>query len=90
MATITLKVSGMKCGGCENAVRDAAKALGGVSEVKASHKEGTVQVEYDPGRTDENAIKQASRISTEPRGAGDPATGRPNGYHPPTTCKVTR
>jgi copper chaperone len=66
MATITLKVSGMKCGGCENAVRDAAKALGGVSEVKASHKEGTVQVEYDPGRTDENAIKQAIQAKGYP------------------------
>jgi copper chaperone len=59
MANITLKVSGMKCGGCENAVKDAAQAVGGVSAAKASHKDGTVTVEFDPGRTDENAIKQA-------------------------------
>jgi copper chaperone len=59
MANITLNVTGMKCGGCENAVQDAAKAVAGVSEAKASHKESTVAVEFDPGQTDEAAIKQA-------------------------------
>lgn len=66
MATITLTVSGMKCGGCENAVQEAAKAVGGVSAAKASHKESTVQVEYDPGQTNESAIKQAIQAKGYP------------------------
>jgi copper chaperone len=59
MATIHLKVTGMKCGGCEKLVQDAAAAVAGVHSVKASHQAGTVEVEYDDGKTDVNAIKQA-------------------------------
>ena len=68
MATITLKVTGMKCGGCENAVQDAAKAVSGVSGAKASHKESTVAVDYDPAQTNEAAIKQAIQSKGYPVG----------------------
>ena len=37
METITLKVTGMTCGGCENAVKRALARLEGVGDVTASH-----------------------------------------------------
>jgi copper chaperone CopZ len=59
MASITLKVAGMKCGGCETAVQDAAVAVEGVETAAASHKEGTVEVHYDAAKTEPEAIKKA-------------------------------
>lgn len=58
MANIQLKVTGMKCGGCENQVRDALMACNGVSQVTASHQTASVEVEYDPAMTDLEAIRQ--------------------------------
>lgn len=56
---IQLKVQGMKCGGCESNIKEAVSACPGVSAVKASHKEGIVEVEYDPGTADVAAIRRA-------------------------------
>jgi copper chaperone CopZ len=47
MDTITLRVSGMTCGGCENAVGRAVTRLLGVAEVAASHVKGQVTVTFD-------------------------------------------
>jgi copper chaperone CopZ len=55
--TETLRVTGMTCGGCENAVKRAVGMLGGVSEVSASHKDERVDVSYDPAQVDLAAIK---------------------------------
>ena len=43
----TLKVSGMSCAGCENAIKRVLKQVQGVQDVVASHAEGTVEVTYD-------------------------------------------
>jgi copper chaperone CopZ len=43
----TLPVTGMTCGGCENAVQRAVGALPGVTQVTASHRDNTVRVTYD-------------------------------------------
>ena len=59
MEQLTLNVTGMDCGGCENAVRRAVSALAGVSNVTASHKENRVTVEYDASKADATAIKNA-------------------------------
>ncbi|MVF22364.1 copper chaperone [Methylocaldum sp. BRCS4] len=59
MAKIVLKVTGMKCGGCENQVQDAVKSCVGVSSAKASHTASTVEIDYDETRTDLAAVKQA-------------------------------
>ena len=59
MEQLTLHVTGMTCGGCENAVRRAVSSIAGVSQVTASHKENRVMVEYDPSRADQRAIKNA-------------------------------
>jgi copper chaperone CopZ len=47
MDSMTLRVSGMTCGGCENAVGRAVNRLPGVAEVAASHVEGQVTVTFD-------------------------------------------
>jgi copper chaperone len=47
METLTLKVTGMTCGGCENAVKRALGRLEGVAEVTASHIEEKVGVTFD-------------------------------------------
>jgi copper chaperone CopZ len=59
MATITLKVAGMKCGGCETQVQEAVKALAGVNSARASHRAGSVEIEYDPGQASLDAIRKA-------------------------------
>ena len=56
--TQSLHVTGMTCGGCENAVRRAVGQLPGVSSVAASHVEQRVDVSFDPAAVDLEAIKQ--------------------------------
>lgn len=58
MATITLNVTGMKCGGCETTVQDKIKALAGVQSVTASHKAKTVDIEYDETVADPSAFRK--------------------------------
>lgn len=55
----TLQVSGMTCGGCEAAVRNAARKVDGVKDVKASYKTGIAEVTYDPARTTPESIAKA-------------------------------
>ncbi|MGX2038999.1 heavy-metal-associated domain-containing protein [Methylocaldum sp. MU1018] len=59
MAKIVLKVSGMKCGGCENQVQDAVKSCVGVSAAKASHTAGSVEIDYDETKTDLASVRKA-------------------------------
>jgi copper ion binding protein len=54
--TLTLRVTGMTCGGCENAVKRAVGQLDGVAEVAASHQAEQVVVTYDAARVDRDAI----------------------------------
>jgi copper chaperone len=56
---LTLRVTGMTCGGCENAVKRAVSALGGVSDVTASHRDNRVTLTFDPTRTNRGAIADA-------------------------------
>ena len=49
METLTLHVTGMTCGGCENAVKRALARLDGVREVTATHTGQQVGVTYDAG-----------------------------------------
>jgi copper chaperone CopZ len=60
--TQTLHVTGMTCGGCENAVKRAVGKLPGVASVEASHAAGQVTVDFDEGQTSLDSIK--SKIST--------------------------
>jgi len=60
MEQLILTVTGMTCGGCENAVKRAVSSLDGVSEVSASHRENRVTLAYDSSKVDRAAI--AKRI----------------------------
>lgn len=53
---VTLKVTGMTCGGCEAAVQHAARSVDGVTAVKADADKGVAEVTYDPARTTPAAI----------------------------------
>lgn len=55
----TLKITGMTCGGCEGAVKLAAKRVDGVKSVTASAKSGTADVTYDTAKTSPEAIAKA-------------------------------
>jgi mercuric ion binding protein len=54
-----LKVDGMTCGGCEAAVRSAARKVEGVKDAKVSYAKGTAEVTYDPAKTSPEAIARA-------------------------------
>ncbi len=54
---IVLNVQGMKCGGCENNVQSQLKLVDGILSVTASHQANRVSVEYDPAKTNLEAIK---------------------------------
>jgi copper chaperone CopZ len=55
--TLTLRVTGMTCGGCENAVKRAVAKLPGVAEVNASHQQQQVTVDFDEAQTTADSIK---------------------------------
>jgi copper ion binding protein len=54
--TQTLHVTGMTCGGCENAVKRAVGRLPGIASVEASHAAQTVTVEFDESQATLEAI----------------------------------
>lgn len=47
MEQLTLKVEGMSCGHCVNAIESSVKELNGVEKVKVQLAEGTVEVTID-------------------------------------------
>ncbi|TXR99984.1 copper resistance protein CopZ [Bacillus sp. SH7-1] len=47
MEQLTLKVEGMSCGHCVNAIESSVKELNGVEQVKVQLAEGTVEVTID-------------------------------------------
>jgi copper chaperone len=57
---LTLTVTGMTCGGCENAVKRAISSLDGVSDVSASHRDNRVTLTFDASKVDRRTI--AKRI----------------------------
>jgi len=57
--TVTLRVTGMTCGGCENAVKRTLLKLPGVESVIASHSGQSVRVDYQPGSVTIGAISSA-------------------------------
>lgn len=57
--TASITVNGMKCGGCENTINTALTAIDGVLAAKASHQANKVDVEFDPAKTNQEAIEDA-------------------------------
>jgi copper chaperone CopZ len=52
-------VKGMKCGGCETTVREAAQAVEGVISAQPNFRENSVEVEYEEGKADLEAVRKA-------------------------------
>lgn len=57
--TKSFTVTGMSCGHCEKAVREAAAQVPGVSSVVVDLKGGRATVSFDPGATTPTAIAAA-------------------------------
>lgn len=57
--SISLDVTGMKCGGCESNVTTKLNTIGGVISVNAMSKEKKVDVEFDAEKTNIEEISQA-------------------------------
>ena len=57
--SVSLNVSGMKCGGCEASLSNALTALTGVTQVKASHLHKRVDVEFDDQQISVDDIEDA-------------------------------
>jgi copper chaperone len=57
MKNVILKIEGMSCSHCENAVKGAVGALEGVDKVTVSLKEKTVTVDYDSSRVSPEQMK---------------------------------
>lgn len=58
LETIQLTVTGMTCGGCENAVSKTLRSLDGVAEVSASHAANLVGVTYDASKVTRAMLKE--------------------------------
>lgn len=59
MEQLILTVTGMTCGGCENAVKRAVSRLEGVATVTASHSDNRVVVEYDAAKVGRERVAEA-------------------------------
>ncbi|ASF48718.1 heavy-metal-associated domain-containing protein [Methylovulum psychrotolerans] len=57
--SVILKVTGMKCGGCEANVTHKLNDIDGVVYIKASSQEQQVQVDFNAEKTTLAAIKDA-------------------------------
>ena len=55
--TLQMTVTGMTCGGCENAVKRALGRIDGVEEVTASHASSQVGVTFDPGKVTPTVLR---------------------------------
>ena len=59
MTEVTIKVSGMSCGGCVRNVTGVLKALPGVTDAEVSLDEGQARVSFDPGAVSVDQLRQA-------------------------------
>ena len=57
--SVSLTVTGMKCGGCETTVKTKLDTIDGVISVIAVSKEDKVDVEFDADKTSVEAISLA-------------------------------
>ncbi|PKM11253.1 MAG: mercuric reductase [Gammaproteobacteria bacterium HGW-Gammaproteobacteria-10] len=55
----TFTVKGMKCGGCENTLKNKLQALEGVLSIAASYQDNKATIEFDPLKIDVNIIGAA-------------------------------
>lgn len=53
---VELTVIGMKCGGCENTIKEALTGKSGIISVDTSHGDDWVEVEYDETAIEEDDV----------------------------------
>ncbi len=59
--TEVVEVRGMHCGGCERTASHAVQAVPGVGSARADFVAEEIEVTFDPGQTDLEAIRGAVR-----------------------------
>ena len=65
MKEMTIKVSGMVCGGCENRVKNAVNSIEGVEEVTADHTSGVVTIKANEDVLEEKVKEKIEDIGFE-------------------------
>jgi copper chaperone len=55
---VQLRVTGMTCGGCENAVKRALQQVPGIHDVSASHLANEVNVTFDEATVTPKTIRE--------------------------------
>ena len=58
MKTVTIRVSGMKCGNCSSSVAKALKATAGVKDVEVSSVKGEALITYDDEKVNEARLRE--------------------------------
>lgn len=56
--TVTIRVSGMKCGNCSSSVAKALKATAGVKDVEVSSAKGEAVITYDDEKVNEAKLRE--------------------------------
>ena len=56
--TVTIRVSGMKCGNCSSSVTKALKATGGVQDAQVDHAKGEAVITYDDEKVTEAKLRE--------------------------------
>jgi mercuric ion binding protein len=56
--TVTIRVSGMKCGQCSSSVAKALKATAGVKDVEVSSEKGEALITYDDEKVNEAKLRE--------------------------------
>jgi len=58
METVVLEVKGMKCGGCETAVKQALESLDSIDKAVPNHKLNKVEIAYSSTNINIEQLKQ--------------------------------
>jgi copper chaperone len=59
MATTTLNIQGMTCGGCVKSVTNALQRETGVEKVEVMLEQGKATIDYDPAQTSPQQLAEA-------------------------------
>ncbi len=68
MEHLRIKIDNVKCDGCENTVKNALTAIGGLDNIVVSSKDGNVELDFDGNE------KTVEKIITTLTGIGYPKT----------------
>lgn len=61
MKSTTIRVGGMHCRSCAKLIAESLRDLNGVRDARVSLEHGTAEVDYDPAKIDEHALRDAIR-----------------------------